>query len=130
MHAGAPILIAFRDGCNQITVPLEMACNQYAAGIIREMAKADNLMAEQSIQTASSVSQVGVLPNGDVFTLSSEVDIGSNFESCEEEELMTLITPTRGRKRCRYDDTDFEDEDDDDDELAIRAPSNSRDPKK
>ena len=124
----APTLVAFRDSCDQITVPLEMACNQYAAGIIREMAEAENLVAKQSGQPTSLIGQLGLLPNGDVFTSSSDVDNDSDFESCDDEELTSL----RGRKRGRDDDTDFEDGDDDDDDAAyvMKTPAYSRDPRK
>ena len=124
----APTLVAFRDRCDQITVPLEMACNQYAAGIIRGMAEADNLVAKQLDQPTSLVSQVSLLPAGDVFTSSSDVDNDSDFESCDEEELKVL-TSHRGRKRGRDDDSDFEDGCDDA-EYVTKTSAYNRDPRK
>ena len=125
---GAPTLFAYK-GCDQITVPLEMVCNQYAAGIIREMAEAGNLVSIPSEQTAPSLNKVGLLLDEDAFNSSSEVGIDSEFESCDEEELMALITPSRARKRGRDDVTDFENNDNDTED-AMRTPSNSRQPRK
>ena len=124
----APTLVAFRDRCDQITVPLEMACNKYAADIIRGMAEADNLVAKQLDQPTSLVSQVSLLPAGDVFTSSSDVDDDSDFESCDEEELKVL-TSHRGRKRGRDDDSDFEDGCDDA-EYVMKTSAYNRDPRK
>ena len=125
----APTLVAYRVGCDQFTIPLEMAVNQFAAGIIREMAEAENLVLTPSGRTPSSISQVGLSPDGKVFASSSEVENDSDFESCDEEELMALVATPRGRKRGRDDDTGFED-DDDGSEDAMRTPSNSRHPRK
>ena len=105
-----------------------MACNQYAAGIIREMAEAENLVAKPSDQPASPIDQLGLLPNGDAFTSSSYVDNDSDFESCDEVEI-ALITSHRGRKRHRDDDTDFEDINNDA-EYATKTSANNRDPRK
>ena len=124
----APTLFAYK-GCDQITVPLEMECNQYAARIIREMAEAGNLVPIPSEQPASSLNKVGLLLDGDAFTSSSEAGNDSEFQSCDEDELMALITPSRGRKRGRDDDTDFEGIDNDTED-AMRTPSNSRQPRK
>ena len=101
-----------------------MACNQYAAGIIREMAETENL----ATKPTSLIGQRGLLPNGDVFTSSSDVDNDSDFESCDEEELKVL-TSRRGRKRGCDDDTDFEDGGDDA-ECVMKPPAYNRDPRK
>ena len=126
----APTLVAYRGGCDQITVPLEMAVNQFAASIIREMAEAKDLVAKPSGQIVSSIDHVGLLHDGDVFASSSEVENDSDFESCDEEELIALIPTTSRRKRGRDDNIDFEDDDNDDDDDAMRTPSNSRHPRK